>query len=148
MSFQEIKAHAFRSRYLCTYRSAVDSYRRVLRPLLRQSPHPSSKNSGLTLALYRKAVEWMEGINGLWISHLLAVVLVQDGLKLVPREERIAESISKNMACLPGKSFRFWPFYIKLPRGTHKQEAQLSWERTQAFKFCIWLEDLKSAIFF
>lgn len=106
-----------------------------------QTERPSSKNSGLTLALYRKAVKWMERINGLWISHLLAVGLLQDGLKLVPREECIAESISKNMACLPGKSFRFWPFYIKLPWHTDRRLSSNEKEHRllhSAFDWKIW----------
>lgn len=51
---------------------------------------------GLTLSMYRKTVEWMKGIARLWISHLLAASWWQEGLKIVPREEYIAQSISKN----------------------------------------------------
>lgn len=77
----------------------------------------------------------MKGVDGFWISHLLAVSLWQDGLKVIPREECTSQSISKNTAFY---FFQEWILifdHFKLTCHeapavhTHKWEVLHPWEK-------------------
>lgn len=92
--------------------------------------------------MYRKVVEWMKGIDGLWISHLLAVSFWQDGLKVIPREECTAQSISKNTAFFPGMNFNFWPFQINLPWSPHGVHSQTGSSSLKAKNTGFWIGHL------